>query len=166
MAAIQKRIVKWGKRSPFSRRFNAKYDDDAIANWRLDLDKICRDLDVRCFTFLGPLLSSCSQTGLATRTDAGVSHLRHEASNSHVNAHNPGYDTSSSSLIVPDPRHNVSNANAVKPDVHVQGDPANTRTVSSRIHPNVSKNKDPDVQNRAVSTFRNPPVTEQLLITT
>ena len=145
-------MVKWGKRSPFSRRFNAKYDDDVIVNWRLDLDKIRRGFDVRCFTFIGPLLSSCSQTSLATRVDAGASNVHHEASSSHVNAHNPGYDTSSPSSLVPDPRHNVSNAN--------------TRTVSSHIHPNVSKNKNPDVQNRAVSTLRNPPVPEQLLITT
>ena len=46
-------MVKWGKRSPFSRRFNAKYDDDAIAGWRLDLDKIRRDFDVRCFALSG-----------------------------------------------------------------------------------------------------------------
>ena len=99
---------------------------------------------------------SRSQVGLATNTDAGVSNVHHETSSSHVNAHNPGYDASSSSLVVPDPRHNVT----VKPDVQVRGDLVNTRTVSSHIHPNVSKNKKADVQNRAVSTLRNPPAPE------
>ena len=103
---------------------------------------------------------SPSQVGLATKTNRGVSNVHHENSSSHVNAHNPSYDTSSPSLVALNARHNVSNANIVKPDVHVQGDLANTRTVSSHIHPDVSKNQNADVQNRAVSTPRNPPVPE------
>ena len=156
MAAIQKRIVKWGKRSPFSRRFNEKYDEDAIADWRLDLGRIRRDFEVRFFTFVGQLLSFRSQTGLAAKTDAGISNVHQESSSSHVDAHNPSHDASSPSLVVPGGRHDVSNANTVKPNVQVQGDLANTRTVSSRIHPDVSKNKNADVRNRAVSAPRVP----------
>ena len=99
---------------------------------------------------------SRSQVGLATKTNRGVSNVRHETSCSHVNAHNPSYDASSPSLVVPNARHNVSNANTVKPDVHVQGDLADTHTVSSHIHPDLSKNQNADVQNRAVSTPRTP----------
>ena len=157
MAAIQKRIVKWGKRNPFSRRFNAKYDEDVIAGWRSNLGRIRRDFEVRFFTFVGQLLSFRSQTGLAVKTDGGISNVHQESSSSHVDAHNPSHDIASSpSLVVPGGRHDVSNANTVKPNVQVQGDLANTRTVSSRIHPDVSKNKNADVRNRAVSAPRVP----------
>ena len=92
------------------------------------------------------------------RTDAGVSSVHRDASSSHVNAHDPGYGASSAGLVVPDVRHDVPNANTVKPDVQVQGNLANTRTFSSHIHPSVSKNKKVNVQNRAVCTPRDPPV--------
>ena len=99
------------------------------------------------------IAESRSQVGLATETNRGVSNVHHETSSSHVNAQNPSYNTSSPGLVVPNARHSVSNANTVKPDVHVQGNLTDTRTVSSHIHPYVSKNQNADVQNRAVSTL-------------
>ena len=113
-----------GQNEPVLSPFNAKYDGDAIASWRLNLGKIRRDFEVRCSNFVGPSLSFRSQTGLTMKTDADVSNVHHEASSSHVNAHNPSYDASSASLVVPDARHDVSNANTVKPDVQVRGNKA------------------------------------------
>ena len=50
MAEIQKNIIKRGKRSVFSRPFRAGHDEEAIAAWRLDFDKIRRTFEVRTFT--------------------------------------------------------------------------------------------------------------------
>ena len=44
---IQRHIVKRGKMSVFSRPFSAKDDSEAIAAWRLDLDRIRRVVEVR-----------------------------------------------------------------------------------------------------------------------
>ena len=49
MAGIQSHIVKRGKRNVFSRPFHSKDNGDAIAAWRLELDKIRRVFDVRSF---------------------------------------------------------------------------------------------------------------------
>jgi len=40
VVAIQKKLVKWGRRNVISRRFHAKGDKKTIAAWKLDLDKI------------------------------------------------------------------------------------------------------------------------------
>ena len=45
-------IIKWAKRNVFSRSLHKKVDEKAIAAWKLDLDKIRHDLDVRPFTFV------------------------------------------------------------------------------------------------------------------
>lgn len=50
VAAIQKDVVKWGKRNPVSRRLCLKCDEEAIANWVLSLDEIRRALAVRLST--------------------------------------------------------------------------------------------------------------------
>ena len=47
VAAIQKKIVKEGDRSPISRFFRAKSDKDAIAAWGQDLDRILHIFNVR-----------------------------------------------------------------------------------------------------------------------
>jgi len=47
VADIQKKIVKWAKRNPVSRRFNAKKDKETIVAWRLDLEKILQVFNVR-----------------------------------------------------------------------------------------------------------------------
>jgi len=44
---MQKKIVKWGKRSPASRLLHAKDDKKVIATWRLDLTKILQVFNVR-----------------------------------------------------------------------------------------------------------------------
>ena len=50
MTEIQRNIVKRGKRRVFSRPFRAGDDEEAVATWKLDLDKILRVLEVRSFT--------------------------------------------------------------------------------------------------------------------
>jgi len=47
VADIQKKIAKWVKRNPVSRRFHAKKTKETIAAWRLDLEKILQVFNVR-----------------------------------------------------------------------------------------------------------------------
>ena len=44
---IQRYIIKKGKRSVFSRPFHTKDDGEAIAAWKLNLDRIRRVVEVR-----------------------------------------------------------------------------------------------------------------------
>ena len=45
---IQRYIIKKGKRSMFSRAFRTKDDNEVIAAWKLDFDRIRRVVEVRC----------------------------------------------------------------------------------------------------------------------
>jgi hypothetical protein len=47
VADIEKRLVKWGKRNAVSRRFRARNNDEVVANWKLDLDRLLQVFDVR-----------------------------------------------------------------------------------------------------------------------
>ena len=44
------KLVKWGKRNAVFRHFRAKKDKETIAAWRLGLDKILLDFNVRSIT--------------------------------------------------------------------------------------------------------------------
>ena len=159
MAAIQKRIVKWAKRNPLSRRLHVKDDEEAIVSWRLDLDKIRRVLDVRSFNWARSLLTFRSQDELATRTDVDVSEIQHEVSNANVTTPDQRPDVSSAGLVAPEVRHDISNADVDGSDVRhdvvptlstASGDLVNLHAICSSIYPNTSKNKDAYIQNRAV----------------
>ena len=50
MTEIQRNIVKRGKRRVFSRPFRAGDDEEAVAAWKLNLDKILRVFKVGSFT--------------------------------------------------------------------------------------------------------------------
>jgi len=41
------KLVRWGKRNAVSRSFHAKRDEETIAAWKLDLDKVFRVFNVR-----------------------------------------------------------------------------------------------------------------------
>ena len=47
MADIQKKVIKWVKRNPVSRRFHAKKTKERISAWGMDLEKILQVFDVR-----------------------------------------------------------------------------------------------------------------------
>ena len=49
MTEIQRNIIKRGKRNIFSRPFRTGDDEEAIAAWKLDLDKIRRVFEVESF---------------------------------------------------------------------------------------------------------------------
>ena len=47
MVEIQKKLVKWGKRNVVSRHFHVKKDGETVSAWRLGLEKILQDFNVR-----------------------------------------------------------------------------------------------------------------------
>ena len=47
VADIERRLVKWGKRNPISRRLCAKNDKETIATWKLNLDRLLQVFNVR-----------------------------------------------------------------------------------------------------------------------
>ena len=46
VANIQRKLVKWDKRSAVSQHFRAKKDKKTVAAWRLDLEEILQAFDV------------------------------------------------------------------------------------------------------------------------
>lgn len=53
VAAIQKEVVKQGKRSVVSRLLHAKNDKDKIASWKQDLLAVLQVFNVRSVSFFG-----------------------------------------------------------------------------------------------------------------
>jgi len=52
VADIQKKVVKWVKRNPVSRRFNAKKEKETIDAWRMNLDMILQVFNVRSVAWM------------------------------------------------------------------------------------------------------------------
>ena len=145
MAEIQGNIIKQGKQNEVSQRFDKKYDNEAIASWKLDLDRILRDFNVRSITSVWSPLTLLFQTGFETHVTE--SEIHHAAAATHAIVSHVHHDASDASDIVPDPSHGVSNTH-----------------VASDIHLDKLKIRgDPDDQNPVVSTPCTLPVTEQPL---
>jgi len=120
---IQENIVKRSRKNAISRRYRAKDDKEAIATWRLDLNRILRVFNVRSVIPTRPLLTVRFQAELGIDTRATGSAARQYAANNHTV---------------------VSN---------VQGDVVNTLITAPNIHPTTLKSREgADNQNQAVST--------------
>ena len=76
-------MIKQSKRNVVSRLFNAKDDKEAIAAWRLDLNRILHVFNVRSITSSPPLLTIRFQTELAINTHVAVSDIGTEVANTH-----------------------------------------------------------------------------------
>ena len=81
MGEIQRHIIERGKRNVISRRYHAKDDKEAIATWRLDLDRILPAFDVRPVTPARRLLTFRFQIGLGGNTHAIGSGTHQDAAN-------------------------------------------------------------------------------------
>ena len=80
MAEIQRDVVKRDQRNAISRLFHAKDDQDAIAAWKSDLDRILHVFDVRSIGFARLLLIVSFQTELAVNIHVTVSDMRRDVS--------------------------------------------------------------------------------------
>ena len=136
MDEILRNISKWGKRNLISRRFHAKDDKEAIATWRLDLNRILHVFNVRFSASVQLLLTFRFQTELG------------------INTH----------VTVPDIHKDAANIRTVVSDVH-RDIPKNPAVVSD-IHRNRLKNcEDAGSPNQTVSATRTPTVTGYPLTT-
>ena len=143
MVEIRRNIVKQGKQNAISQRFHK--DNEEIASWKLDLDRITRDFNVRSITSVWSPLTLLFQTEFETHVTE--SEIHHAVANTHTIVSHVHHDNSDASNTVPDPSHGVSNTH-----------------VASDIHLDTLKIRgDADGQNPAVSAPCTLPVTEQPL---
>lgn len=111
VAEIQRNVVKRGKRSALSRRFHKKEDNEAIAAWRLDLNRILRVFNVRFAIPLQPPLTLCFQTELGVNIHGTESDAREHTPKTRPIISNPD-------SAIPNVRSGVSNTHAVVSDTN------------------------------------------------
>ena len=75
MAEIRRKVIKHSKRNVVYRHLLARNDKDKIAVWRVDLEKIVRNFNVRSIVTIRRLLTLDSQTALAINTNVIVSNI-------------------------------------------------------------------------------------------
>ena len=154
VAEIQRHIIERGKRNVISRRYHAKDDKEAIATWRLDLNRILHDFHVCSVTSVWRLLTSRFQTELWINTYPAVSGTHQDAAaNKHTIVSDVHHDISNTEVIVSDARHDTPNTNPAVS--YVRSDITNTHTVVSGIHrTRLKSHEGADGQNQAVSPTR------------
>jgi len=111
VAEIQSNINKRGKRNKVSRMFHAKDDKEAIAAWRLDLNRILHVFNVRSVASARSLLTVHPQTELAINTNVAISDVRHKVVNTHT-------VVSNTHVIVSELQRDVASARAIVSDIH------------------------------------------------
>ena len=116
MVEIQKNILKQGKQNAISQRFDEKHDNEVIASWKLDLDRILHDFTVRSITSVWSPLTLLFQTEFETHVTEAEIH--HAVATTHAIVPHVHYDNSDSNSIIPDPSDGASNAH-VTPDIHL-----------------------------------------------
>ena len=146
VSEVQKNITeRRGKRRVISRRLHAKDDKEAIAAWKLDLDKILHTFNVRSTTSVRPSLDLCFQAELGTNQHTTVSGTQQNAANTHT--------------IIPTVHPNTLGPGPVAPVICINA--PNTHPIVPGTNRNGSKSGgDTDGQNQVVSTARTLPVAE------
>ena len=157
---ILRNISKWGKRNLISRRFHAKDDKEAIATWRLDLNRILHVFNVRFSASVQLLLTFRFQTELGINTHVTVPDIHKDAVNTCTVVSDVHRDTSN----VPGVHCDVSNTIPIVSEVW--GSIPENPIVVSDIHRNRLKNcEDAGSPNQTVSAARTPTATEYPLTT-
>jgi len=157
VAEIQRGIIKQGKRNTISRLFHAN-DKEAIATWRLDLNRVLHVFNVRFVTSVWPSLTCRFQTELGINAHATTSDIRHDVGNTHAIGSDVHCDIPNADTITPD-LHDVSKTHAIVSEV--RNGVTNTRTTGSNVHRNTLRSReDTDSQNQAVSASHTLPITE------
>ena len=114
---IQRKIIKRGKRNVVSRLFHVN-DEEAIATWRLGINRITHVFNVRPATSVWPSLTFRSQTDFGTNTHVIVPANHRDTATTHTIASDVRRDTPNADTTVPDIRHEVSKSHAIVSDVH------------------------------------------------
>ena len=162
MDEIQRNIIKRGKRNPIFRRYHAKNEKEAIATWRLDLDRILHLFNVCSVTCVLPLLTCRFQAELVISTYPTRSDIRHDVTNAHATVSSAYHDIPNTESIVPNIRSDVLNTQPIVSDV--QSDVANARATAFNVHRDKLKNRE-DVysQTQGVSIVHTLIITERPL---
>lgn len=103
VAEIQN-VIKRCKRTEISRHLHTHTDHEAIATWRLDLNNILHDFNVRSLAFVRPSLTPRFQMEFKIHTHAANSDIRHDVVNTHP--------------IAPDVRHDILNPHVIVHNIH------------------------------------------------
>ena len=101
---IQRKIAKQGKRHAISRFVHAKSDKEAIAGWRMDLNRILHVFNVRSNVSVRLPLTDLAQTELSVNTHATVSEVHRDVAKTHT--------------IVSELRQDVTNTHIVVSGIH------------------------------------------------
>ena len=115
---IQENIVKRGRRNVISRHYHAKDDKEAIATWRLDLNRVRRVFNVRSTISVWPLLTFHFQTELRIDTRATGSDAHQDATNEHTVISNIHHNVANVETTVSGVRHDVSNTQPIVSDLY------------------------------------------------
>ena len=121
MAEIQSKVIKRSGRHVASRLFHAKNDKEAIAGWKLELNRILHVFNVRSAISAWSSLTVSFQTELAVNTNVTVSDIRHGVVNTHVTV-------SDTHAIVSGIRDDVSK---IREGIDGQVQPAQIRSAAS-----------------------------------
>ena len=81
MDGIQEHIIEWGKRNAISRRYHAKDAKEAVATWKLDLDRILRVFNVCSVAPAWQLLTFRFQVELRANLHVTGSEINQDATN-------------------------------------------------------------------------------------
>ena len=104
MDKIQEKITEKRGRNRLSRVLHAKSDKDAVAAWKLDLNRILHVFNVRSVASIWSSLTGCVQTELAVNTNVVVSDIRR--------------DVVMTQTIVSDVHQGVVDTQAIVSDIH------------------------------------------------
>ena len=140
MDKIQEKITEKGRRNWLSRVIHAKSDKDAVAAWKLDLNRILHIFNVRFITNLWSSLTVHFQTQLAINTNVVISDVRRDVQNTQTIVSCVHHNATNIHTVVSNIHNDVANTQTVVSDVH-QG-VVNTQAIVSDIHRAVVKGRD------------------------
>ena len=161
MDEIQRNIINRGKLNPVFRRYHAKDEKEAIATWRLDLDRILHLFNVCSVTCVLPLLTCRFQAELVISTYPTRSDIRHDVTNAHATGSCAYHDIPNTEGIVPNIRSGVLNTQPIVSNV--QSDVANAHATAFGAHGDKLKSRE-DTHGQ-VSIVHTPIITEWPLTT-
>lgn len=150
MAAIRNKVAERSKQNALSRALHAKSDGQAIAGWKVDLNKNLLIFNVGSVTYTLPALTVRSQTELGLNIYGTVSDVRDDVAETHI--------------VVADTHSAVSDVQRGVVDTHLVV--ADTHTMISDIHRQMlGRHEGIDNQCQPVSDTRAIPIAEYVLTT-
>ena len=118
VAEIRRNIIKRGKRNGISRHFHAKNDKEAIATWRLDLNRILHVFNVRPVASVRSVLTVRIQTELAINTNVVVSGIRRDVVTTQAVVSDVHQGVVDTHVTISQLQHSVTKTHTIVSDIH------------------------------------------------